>query len=127
MSKYSMNPSAGAGRVGAFRVVSLIWGTGRCPSVGTSFGPSYTKQPETTCNFADIRKRPLNRENRTRLCFVRFHRSTGCNGIEVTYKEFNRFCRSLRATTHVVQWGGAHVWKVGGKVFAIGGWDEGED
>ncbi len=26
------------------------------------------------------------------------------------------------ATTHVVQWGGAHVWKVGGKVFAIGGW-----
>jgi len=22
----------------------------------------------------------------------------------------------------VVQWGGAHVWKIGGKVFAIGGW-----
>src|SRR5690242_7370448 len=25
-----------------------------------------------------------------------------------------------------MQWGGAHVWKIGGKVFAIGGWDEGE-
>src|SRR5262249_40645823 len=45
----------------------------------------------------------------------------------MTYKEFNRFCRALRATTHVVQWGGAHVWKVGGKVFAIGGWDEGDE
>jgi predicted DNA-binding protein (MmcQ/YjbR family) len=39
---------------------------------------------------------------------------------------YNRFCASLPATTHVVQWGGAHVWKVGGKVFAIGGWDDGE-
>jgi predicted DNA-binding protein (MmcQ/YjbR family) len=26
----------------------------------------------------------------------------------------------------VVQWGGSHVWKVGGKVFAIGGWQEDE-
>jgi predicted DNA-binding protein (MmcQ/YjbR family) len=26
----------------------------------------------------------------------------------------------------VNQWGGAHVWKVGGKVFAIGGWADGE-
>jgi predicted DNA-binding protein (MmcQ/YjbR family) len=42
----------------------------------------------------------------------------------MTYKQFNALCRSLKATTHVVQWGGAHVWKVGGKVFAIGGWDE---
>jgi predicted DNA-binding protein (MmcQ/YjbR family) len=25
----------------------------------------------------------------------------------------------------VVQWGGSDVWKVGGKVFAIGGWDGG--
>ena len=24
-----------------------------------------------------------------------------------------------------MQWGGAHVWKVGGKVFAIGGWETG--
>jgi len=27
----------------------------------------------------------------------------------------------MTATTHVVQWGRAHVWKVGGKVFATGG------
>ena len=25
-----------------------------------------------------------------------------------------------------MQWGGAHVWKVGGKVFAIGGWSDGD-
>ena len=42
----------------------------------------------------------------------------------MTYEEFNAFCRNLPATTHVVQWGGADVWKVGGKVFAIGGWGE---
>ena len=42
----------------------------------------------------------------------------------MTYKEFNKFCRSLPATTYVSQWGGSHVWKVGGKVFAIGGWQE---
>jgi predicted DNA-binding protein (MmcQ/YjbR family) len=45
--------------------------------------------------------------------------------MSVTRKEFNAFCRSLPATTHVVQWGGADVWKVGGKVFAIGGWNDG--
>jgi predicted DNA-binding protein (MmcQ/YjbR family) len=44
----------------------------------------------------------------------------------MTYDEFNAFCRTLSATTHVVQWGGSHVWKVGGKVFAIGGWGDGE-
>lgn len=40
-------------------------------------------------------------------------------------RQFNSFCKALPATTHVVQWGGADVWKVGGKVFAIG-WDEDE-
>ena len=44
----------------------------------------------------------------------------------MTLDEYNAFCASLPATTHVVQWGGAHVWKVGGKVFAIGGWNDGE-
>ncbi|HLH86910.1 MAG TPA: MmcQ/YjbR family DNA-binding protein [Xanthobacteraceae bacterium] len=39
----------------------------------------------------------------------------------MTYTKFNALCRSLRATTYVVQWGGSHVWKVGGKVFAIAG------
>jgi len=43
----------------------------------------------------------------------------------VTYDHFNSFCRALPSTTYVVQWGGAHVWKVGGKVFAIGGWADG--
>ncbi len=40
-----------------------------------------------------------------------------------TTKQYNDFCASLPATTYVVQWGGADVWKVGGKVFAIGGQD----
>lgn len=38
----------------------------------------------------------------------------------MNFAKFNAFCRSLPATTYVVQWGGSHVWKVGGKVFAIG-------
>ena len=42
----------------------------------------------------------------------------------MTYESFNTFCRGLESTTYVVQWGGSHVWKVGGKVFAIGGWQE---
>lgn len=44
----------------------------------------------------------------------------------MTYEEFNEFCRALPATTYVIQWGGSHVWKVGGKVFTIGGWQNGE-
>jgi len=41
-------------------------------------------------------------------------------------EDFNAYCQSLPATTYVVQWGGSHVWKVGGKVFAIGGWGGGK-
>lgn len=37
------------------------------------------------------------------------------------YDQYNAFCRALPATTYVVQWNNSHVWKVGGKVFAIGG------
>ena len=44
----------------------------------------------------------------------------------MTYQQFNTFCGSLPATTYVMQWGGSHVWKVAGKVFAIGGWDTGQ-
>jgi predicted DNA-binding protein (MmcQ/YjbR family) len=40
----------------------------------------------------------------------------------VTYDQYNEFCRALAATSYVIQWRGAQVWKVGGKVFAIGGW-----
>jgi predicted DNA-binding protein (MmcQ/YjbR family) len=39
----------------------------------------------------------------------------------MNYEEYNAFCAALPAATHVVQWGGAHVWKVGAKVFCIGG------
>lgn len=45
----------------------------------------------------------------------------------MTRDEFNQFCAGLPATSHVVQWGGADVWKVGGKVFAICGWNDGAD
>jgi predicted DNA-binding protein (MmcQ/YjbR family) len=44
----------------------------------------------------------------------------------MTYEEFNQFCRTLPASIYVVQWGGSHVWKIGGRVFAIGGWQNGE-
>lgn len=40
------------------------------------------------------------------------------------YDEFNKFCKSLPFTTYVVQWGNCHVWKIGGKVFAVGGWSD---
>src|SRR4051812_3872384 len=49
-------------------------------------------------------------------------RAGGAGRCAMTYDEYNAFCRSLPATSCVVQWGGSHVWKVGGKVFAIGGW-----
>ncbi len=42
----------------------------------------------------------------------------------MTYETFNDYCRTLLATSYVIQWGGSHVWKVGGKVFAIGGWEK---
>lgn len=44
----------------------------------------------------------------------------------MTPEACNAFCAGLPAATHVVQWGGADVWKVGGKVFAIVGWQEGD-
>ena len=40
----------------------------------------------------------------------------------MTQDEYNQFCESLAHSTHVVQWGDADVWKIGGKVFAVGGW-----
>lgn len=44
----------------------------------------------------------------------------------MTRDDYNAFCASLPATSHVVQWGNSDVWKVGGKVFAICGWSEGD-
>ncbi len=43
----------------------------------------------------------------------------------MTLDEYNRFCACLPHVSHVVRWGGAHVWKVAGKVFAIAGQGEG--
>lgn len=42
----------------------------------------------------------------------------------MTLSEYNDYCASLAHSTHVVQWGGSHVWKIGGKVYAIGGANE---
>jgi predicted DNA-binding protein (MmcQ/YjbR family) len=36
----------------------------------------------------------------------------------MTPKEFNAVCASFPHSTHVVQFGGADVWKIGGKIFA---------
>jgi len=45
----------------------------------------------------------------------------------VTREGYDAFCAALPHATHVVQWGDASVWKIGGKVFAIGGWSTGEE
>lgn len=40
----------------------------------------------------------------------------------MTLDDYNGFCATLLHSTHVVQWGGVHVWKVGGssgKMFAL--------
>ena len=42
----------------------------------------------------------------------------------MTRDDYDAFCAGLPHTTHVIQWGDASVWKLGGKVFAIGGWSE---
>jgi predicted DNA-binding protein (MmcQ/YjbR family) len=45
----------------------------------------------------------------------------------MTREEFDAYCDGLTATTNVIQWGEASVWKVGGKIFAIAsGRDKGE-
>jgi predicted DNA-binding protein (MmcQ/YjbR family) len=44
----------------------------------------------------------------------------------MTREDYDAFCKGLPHTTHVVQWGDASVWKIGGKVFAIGGWSNSE-
>lgn len=44
----------------------------------------------------------------------------------MTLDEYNDFCSSLPHTHTVVQWGGAHVWKIDTKMFAVGGWQDQE-
>ena len=45
----------------------------------------------------------------------------------MTREDYDAFCANLPHSTHVIQWGDASVWKIGGKVFAIGGWSSGPD
>ncbi|MCG8490423.1 MAG: MmcQ/YjbR family DNA-binding protein [Sneathiellales bacterium] len=45
----------------------------------------------------------------------------------MTRDDFDLYCKNLKATTNVIQWGNASVWKVGGKIFAIcSNWGPGE-
>jgi predicted DNA-binding protein (MmcQ/YjbR family) len=37
----------------------------------------------------------------------------------VTRREFDDYCRTFKGAANVEQWGGASVWKLGGKIFAI--------
>jgi len=37
------------------------------------------------------------------------------------------YCKSLPQSTYVVQWGNSDVWKVGGKVYAVGGRADGNN
>jgi predicted DNA-binding protein (MmcQ/YjbR family) len=43
----------------------------------------------------------------------------------ISYDEFDAMCAAFPGAHKVIQWGNAHVWKVGDKVFAIGGWSDG--
>lgn len=45
----------------------------------------------------------------------------------MTLDEYNGFCGAHPHATYVVQWEGAHVWKIGGKMFAICWAGAGED
>jgi len=45
----------------------------------------------------------------------------------MTRTEFDDYCATLKGTTHVIQWGNASVWKIGGKIFSICvDWDKDE-
>lgn len=45
----------------------------------------------------------------------------------MTRDELNAFCGSLPYTNHVVQWGNSDCWKVGEKVFCVGGWNDADE
>jgi predicted DNA-binding protein (MmcQ/YjbR family) len=42
--------------------------------------------------------------------------------LRMIQEDYDAFCANLPHATHVIQWGDASVWKIGRKVFAIGGW-----
>lgn len=60
-----------------------------------------------------------------RLVFL-LRSATGNAYAMMSYDEFDAMCGAFTGAHKVIQWGGAHVWKVGEKVFAIGGWSDGE-
>jgi len=37
----------------------------------------------------------------------------------VTLEDYNTYCATLPHSEHIIQWGGADVWKVAGKLFAM--------
>ena len=43
----------------------------------------------------------------------------------MTRDAFMSFCSALPHSTHVVQWSGSDVWKIGGKVYVIAGCEDG--
>ena len=45
----------------------------------------------------------------------------------MTRDDIMAFCAAKPQATHVVQWGNSDVWKVGGKLFAVIGWNDGKD
>ncbi len=45
----------------------------------------------------------------------------------MTRDDFNDYCRAKAGSTHVVQWGNSDVWKIGGKLYAVCGWNDGRD
>ena len=44
----------------------------------------------------------------------------------MTLDAFTAYCKALPHSTYVCQWGGSHVWKVGGKVYVIAGDEAGQ-
>ncbi|WP_373236042.1 MmcQ/YjbR family DNA-binding protein [Cohaesibacter celericrescens] len=46
----------------------------------------------------------------------------------MTREQFDSYCGGMKATTNVIQWGNASVWKIGGKIFAIcSNWGDGKE
>src|SRR6185312_460683 len=91
MSKYSMKPSAGAGRVGAFRTVSFTCGIRQFHY----FGPSLDQGMRNSLHWRAIRRKAKIGLMHRRKCGVigssLFHGSTAGCADEATIYHFNRF------------------------------------
>src|SRR6185312_6481949 len=91
MSKYSMKPSAGAGRVGAFRTVSFTCGIRQFHY----FGPYLDQGTRNSLHWRAIRRKAKIGLMHRRKCGVigssLFHGSTAGCADEATIYHFNRF------------------------------------